>query len=150
MAGKKEKITLRIGGREFPLMLSTYEAIAIQEEIGCTIAQMRDDVFGVEHNLETDEYTFNIVRDKDKMQKLGKLIRICGNAGLEEDGQEPDLTDKWILRNLKPGMIVAYSAVMMAVVNDAMRTEISEKQAEESGPVDEVLAEENRKKEPGN
>ena len=42
------------------------------------------------------------------MTKLGKLIRIMGNAGLEEEGSAPDLTDKWILRHIKPGLVMAY------------------------------------------
>jgi len=146
---KKEPITLKIGGREIPMMLSVYEALAIQEDIGCTIGEMRDQVFGIEHDIETDEYRFTVAKDKEKIKKLASLIRICGNAGLEEAGQEPDLTDKWILRHMSVPMILAYAIVMTAVVNEAMKTEAAEKQAESGEPVDEVLAEENRKKEPG-
>lgn len=138
---------IKIGNREIPMALTTYELIAIQEEIGCTVGQLRDEVFGIEHNLETDEYKFTVVNDKEKLKKFGKLLRILGNAGLEEAGQEPDLTDKWILRNMKPGMIMAYVVVATAVINDAMKMETAQNQ--ESGPVDEVLEEENRKKEPG-
>ena len=150
---KKEKmpdvITLKIGGREIPLMLSVFEALAIEEEIGCTIGEMRDRVFGIEHDMETDEWRFTVAKDKEKVRKLATLIRICGNAGLEEAGQAADLTDKWILRNMKVPMIVPYAVVMTAVVNEAMKMEAAEKKAEDGGPVDEVLAEENRKKEPG-
>lgn len=138
---------IKIGNREIPMALTTYELIAIQEEIGCTVGQLRDEVFGIEHNLETDEYKFTVVNDKEKLKKFGTLLRILGNAGLEEAGQEPDLTDKWILRNMKPGMIMAYVVVATAVINDAMKMETAQNQ--ESGPVDEVLEEENRKKEPG-
>ena len=138
---------IKIGDREIPMALTTYELIAIQEEIGCTVGQLRDEVFGIEHNLETDEYKFTVANDKEKLKKFGTLLRILGNAGLEEAGQEPDLTDKWILRNMKPGMIMAYVVVATAVINDAMKMETAQNQ--ESGPVDEVLEEENRKKEPG-
>lgn len=136
---------IRIGGREIPMTLTTFELIAIQEEIGCTIGQLQDQVFGLEKNLETDEYKFNLAEDKERLKKFGKLIRILGNAGLEEAGQEPDLTDKWILRHMKPVMIMAYVIVITAVINEAMKME----SAQDDGPVDEVLAEENRKKEPG-
>lgn len=145
----KEKPALKIGGREIPLTLSVWESIAIQEEIGCTIGELREKVFGIEHNLETDEYTINMVKDKDKLRKMGILIRILGNAGLEEAGEAQDLTDKWVLRNIRPGMAVVYAMVLMAVINDAMQMESAERAAEEGGPVDEVLAEENQKKEPG-
>ena len=135
---------IMIGGRNIPLMLTTYELIAIQEEIGCTVGQLRDQVFGIEHNLETDEYSFSLATDKEKMRKFGALIRILGNAGLEEAGQEPDLTDKWILRHMKPAMIMPFVIILTEVVNDAMRMESGK---EETGPVDEGLEEENRKKE---
>ena len=141
-----EAITLKIGGREIPMAMTVFEMIAIQEEIGCTVGQLRDEVFGIDHDLETDEYKFNLISDKDKMKKFGTLMRILGNAGLEEAGQKPDLTDKWILRNMKPGMIMSYVIAMMAVVNDAMKTEVT---AKDDGPVDEGLEEENRKKEQG-
>ena len=136
-----------IGGRTIPMVMSTFEMIAIQDEIGCTVGQLRDEVFGIEQDMETDEYKFTIANDKEKIRKFGTLMRILGNAGLEEAGQEPDLTDKWILRRMKPGMVLPYVVAVAAVINEAMKMETTE-QAEE-GPVDEVLEEENRKKEPG-
>jgi hypothetical protein len=75
-------------------------------------------------------------------------VRILGNAGLEEAGQEADLTDKWVLRNMKPAMILPYVIVVLSVINDAMLMESAKE--EKTGPVDEVLEEQNRKKEPGN
>ena len=142
----EKEITMKIGGREIPLYMSVWETAQIQEEIGCTVGQLRDFVFGIQHDIETDEYRFDLIEDKDKMRRLGTLIRILGNAGLEEKGMEPDLTDKWILRHMKPGMLIAYAVVMTAVINQAMQTESGGKQ---DGPVDELLEEENRKKEPG-
>ena len=135
---------IKIGNREIPMALTTYELIAIQEEIGCTVGQLRDEVFGIEHNLETDEYKFTVVNDKEKLKKFGKLLRILGNAGLEEAGQEPDLTDKWILRHMRPAMIMPFVILLTEVVNDAMKMESGGTQ---TGPVDEALEEENRKKE---
>ena len=139
---------IRIGGREIPMTLTTFEMIAIQEEIGCTVGQLRDEVFGLKQNLETDEYTFDMVEDKDKLLRFGRLIKILGNAGLEEAGKEPDLNEKWVLRHMKPAMIVPYLIAISNVINDAMRMEYAEKNSG-SGPVDEVLEEENRKKDPG-
>ena len=135
---------IRIGNRTVPMLLSTYEMLAIQNEIGCTVAQLRERVFGIEHNLETDEYTCNIKGDPEKLRKFGILIRILGNAGLEEAGQKPDLTDKWVLRNIKPGMLIPYVIQLTDIINDAMAMESGKPQ---NGPVDEGLEEENRKKE---
>lgn len=135
---------IKIGERTVPVLLSTLEMAEIQEEIGCTVGQLRDEVFGLQVDLETDKVTFGIVEDGKKIKKFATLIRILGNAGLEEAGQEPDLTDKWILRHMKPGMIMAYVVGITAVINESMRIETGEKK---EGPVDEVLEEENRKKE---
>lgn len=137
---------IKIGGRTIPLTLTVFEMIAIQDEIGCTVAQLRDNVFGIEHDLETDEYRFTVADDREKIKKFGMLLRIMGNAGLEEAGQEPDLTDKWILRHIRPALLLPYVIAATAAINDAMKMETDEPG---SGPVDEVLAEENRKKEPG-
>ena len=141
---------IKIGGRTIPLLYTTYELIAIQEEIGCTGAQLRDEVFGIRLENEDDptSVVFDCVTHGDKTKKLGKLIRILGNAGLEDAGQEPDLTDKWVLRNIKPGMILVYALAAYTIVNDGNRIEQQDK--ENQGPVDEVLEEEMAKKQPGN
>ena len=98
---------IRIGKREIPLFYSTYEMIAIQKEIGCTAFQLRDEVFGIVQEDEDDPMSVKLgcVTDPEKTEKLGKLIMIMGNAGLEEKGETPDLTEKWILRNMKPQLI---------------------------------------------
>lgn len=135
---------IMIGGRTIPLLLTTWELIAIQEDVGCTVAQIRDRIFGIERDLETDEYSFHLLEDQEKMKRFGALIRILGNAGLEEAGQEPDLTDKWILRHMQPAMVVPFMMILTQVINDAMKIE---NQANTDGPVDEKLEEDNRKKE---
>ena len=141
-----------IGKRTIPLLLTTFELIEIQKEIGCTVAQLRDEVFGVYQDEENGpegkpKWHFSVATDGKKMEKLGKLIRITGNAGLEDAGQDPDLTDKWILRNIKPAMVLPIALVMMTVVNESMMIETAKKE-ENSGPVDVTIEEENRKKEP--
>ena len=134
-----------MGDRTIPMALTTFEMIAIQEEFGCTVGQLQDEVFGLEKNMETDEYTFLMLDDKDRLRKFGTLIRILGNAGLEEAGQNGDLTDKWVLRHMPPHMIAKYMVDVTRVMNEAMKQEAGKKNGD--GPVDEVLEEENRKKE---
>ena len=148
---ENEPKIIKIGGREIPLYYSTYETIAIQRDIGCTAFQLNEQVFGVEKIDEEEDASLEnvkltVVNDPDKMEKLGKLIRILGNAGLEENGQEPDLTDKWVLRNMKPAMLMLYAVVMMAVITEG---NIMEARDEKKGPVDEVLQEETAKKQQG-
>ena len=142
-----------IGGRTIPLHYSTYETIAIQSEIGCTAFQLKDEVFGVEKIDEDGDETLgniklDVAKDTVKMMKMGKLIRILGNAGLEESGQEPDLTDKWVLRHLKPALVLPMALILIAIINDAMMMEKAETDEKENGPVDVTIEDENRKKEP--
>ena len=116
-------------------------------------AQLRDEVFGAYQDEENGpegkpQWHFSVATDAAKMKKLGTLIRITGNAGLDDAGQDPDLTDKWILRNIKPAMVLPVAIVMMAVVNDAMMMETAKKD-ENSGKIDVTLQEINRKKEQG-
>lgn len=139
-------VTIKIGDREIPLAMSTYEMITIQEEVGCTVGEVWDKVFGMRKDVEKGETYFDIVSDKDRIRKFGILIKILGNAGLEEEGKAPDLTEKWILRKMKPAMITVYMITVGIVLNDAMKMEADK---EQEGPVDVILAEENRKKEPG-
>ena len=149
---KEEKLpTIKIGGREIPLFYSTYEMIQMQEDIGCTAYQLNDEVFGIHHEDDDDNspVRFEVLTDMLKTKKLGTLIRILGNAGLEEEGKDPDLTDKWVLRHLKPGMIMVYVIALIAVITEGNKFE-STTPEEEKGPVDEGLEEQNAKKQPGN
>lgn len=141
---------ITIGGRKIPLFYSSYEMIAIQKDIGCTAYELREQVFGVVESEDGDwkKTRLECVTDGEKTEKLGKLIRILGNAGLEENGEAGDLTDKWVLRNIKPAMIMIYAMALMTVIHDGNALEELAKEAEQ-GPVDEVLEEENAKKEPG-
>ena len=143
--------TIRIGGREIPLYYSSYEMIAFQDDIGCTAFQLNDVVFGIKRDDEDEDsrVRFGVLTDAEKLKKLGTLIRILGNAGLEQEGKEPDLTDKWVLRSIKPGMIMVYVIALVAVITEGNKIE-STKTEEEQGPVDEVLEEQNAKKQPGN
>ena len=151
MKEEKKMPTLTIGGREIPLFYSSLEMVDIQRDIGCTAFQLNDEVFGVHLEDEDDPSSvrFGVITDGDKLEKFGKLIRILGNAGLEEQGKDPDLTDKWVLRHMKPGMIMIYVIALVAVISDGNKVE-SITQKEEEGPVDEVLEEQNAKKQPGN
>jgi len=150
-----EMTTIKLRDREIPLYCSTLEMETIEEEIGCTLGQLRDEVFGLRlKDPEADpdkveNWIFGLYSEPEKKRKFGKLIRILGNAGLEENGAEPDLTDRWVLRGIKPGMLLIYALVVLSVTNEAQRSEVAAEEQEESGPVDELVEEENRKKAPG-
>ena len=139
--------TIKIGGREIPLFYSTMEMISIQDEIGCTAFELNDAVFGIKKDEEDEEsqVRFGVITDAEKTKKLGTLIRILGNAGLEEAGEQADLTNKKVMRAMKPSdMIEAINACMDAM-NEGMASEVPERKKE--GPVDVVLEEIEKKKE---
>ena len=140
---------IKIGGRVLPLSYTAFEMIEIQKQIGCTAFQLKDEVFGIRQEDEDDPQSIRIdvIKDPERLEKMGKLIAILANAGLEENGQEPDVTYKWVLRNMKPSLILSYAiATMSEIANGNMM----EAKAEENGPVDEGLEEQQAKKQQGN
>ena len=140
---------IKIGGRTVPLSYSTYELIAIQREIGCTGFELKDKVFGIRQEDEDDPRSIrlDVINDPDRMERLGKLIAILGNAGLEEQGKEPNLTEKWVLRNMKPALILGYAVAVMAEISNGNIME--SKEEEDEKPKDVVLEAEQAKKQPG-
>lgn len=132
-------ITLK--GREIPLLYTVYEMKQVQEEIA-PLSRAISLILG--RNPD----------DKEDMSKYGgaehlgaaaKLIRILGNAGLEEAGEAPDLTDKKVLRAIRPADMATMVNACMDAMQEGMASEIPEK--EETGPVDVTLEEINKKKE---
>ena len=148
---------ITIGGRTIPLLYTTMEMVCIQEAVGCTAFQLKDDVFGVRENDDDDpdviqgkkpKIEMDLIEHPDKIRKMCSLIRVLGNAGLEESGGKADLTDKWIMRNIKPSAIMSYAAQVIAeiVKGNTMETPALEPQ---TGSVDETLEEIQGKKQPG-
>lgn len=138
-----------IGGRTIPLLYTTCELVAIQKEIGCTGFQLKDEVFGLYLENEDDPKSirFKVATDAERTEKMCRLIRILGNAGLEENGETADLTDKWVMRNIRPSMILPYAVTVLAEVIEGNSMESP--QTEQKGPVDEGLEEEIAKKQQG-
>lgn len=132
-------ITLK--GREIPLMYTTWEMKQVQEELGpMNLAIAR--VLGRNPEDETDTSRYG---GAEHIGAVATLIRILGNAGLEEAGEAADLTEKKVLRALKPAELVAAINACMDAMNEGMASEIPEKKKE--GPVDVTLEEINKKKE---
>ena len=132
------KINLK--GREVPLLYTTYEMKTIQEEIA-PLGKALKLVLG--RNPEDDE-DMSLYGGAEHLGYAAKLIRILGNAGLEEAGEVPDLTEKAILRALKPSQMMDAISTCMDAMGEGMASEIPDK--EEDGPVD-VTLEDMKKKE---
>ena len=132
-------ITLK--GREIPLLYTTYEMKTIQEEIA-PLSRAISLVLGRNPDDKEDMSRYG---SAEHLGAAAKLIRILGNAGLEEAGEAPDLSDKKVLRALKPAEMVTAVNACMDAINEGMTSEIPPK--EEEGPVDVTLEEMKKKKE---
>ena len=127
-------------GKEIPLRYSTLEMLDIQEDVGQIDAAIKT-LNGL--NPDDDKDLSKIV-GKDQLKALGSFLRIMGNAGLRERGEEANMKNREILSWIQPWEIyIAVNAVMDEIAV-GMRSEIPDK--EEEGPVD-VTLEEIKKKE---
>ncbi|MBR2854499.1 MAG: hypothetical protein IKE81_09265 [Clostridia bacterium] len=133
--------TIKIKGRNVPLLYTVYEMKAIQEEIG-PLAEAINLVLGRNPEDEKDRSKY---LSREHLEAATKLIRILGNAGLEEAGEAPNLTDKMIARAIRPVELPIMISACMDAMNAGMMSEIPEKK--QDGPVDVVLEEIEKKKE---
>ena len=132
------EITLK--GRKVPLLYTTYEMKAIQEEIG-PLGKVPYMIFGMDPDNREDTSRYG---SAEQLEAIASLIRILGNAGLEEAGEAPDLTNKKIMRSLKPKELMDTVQICVEAMNESMESEYPEKKPE--GPVDVTLEEINKKK----
>ena len=134
-------ITLK--GREIPLLLTSEELKDIQQEIA-PLDQVLPLILGRNPDDENDAGRY---LSPEQIRAVSAMIRILGNAGLEEAGENPDLTDKKIARAVRPAELPTMVNACMAAWNEGMASEIPPK--EEEGPVDVTLEEMKKKDEKG-
>lgn len=133
--------SIRIKGREIPLIYTVYEMKQLQEEIA-PLNETINLVLGRNPEDETDKSRY---LSKEHINAVVKSIRIMGNAGLEEAGEEADMTDKKVARAIRPAEMPMMVNAVMEAMNAGMASEIPKKQ--QDGPVDVVLEEIEKKKE---
>ena len=127
--------TITLKGREIPLLYTVYEMKTIQEEI-CPLGDFSYAILGANKDDPADRSGFG---GPDHLMAVAKLIRVLGNAGREEAGEMPDLTDKKVLRAMRPGQIMDAVNACMDAMNEGMASEIPEQEIDET--VDVVLEE---------
>ena len=76
-------VTLTLGKREIPLLYTTYEMLTIQTDIAPLSKAIRM-VLGRNPDDDSDMSRFG---SAEHLDAAAKLIRILGNAGLEEAGE---------------------------------------------------------------
>lgn len=136
-------VTINLKGREIPLLLTTEEMKTIQEEIA-PLEEVVARVLGRDPENPEDRKGF---LGPEHLKAATKMIRIMGNAGLEENGEEPDLTDKKVARAIRPAELPKMVNECIAAWNEGMASEIPAR-PKEAGPVDVVLEEIEKKKDP--
>ena len=134
-------MTITLKGREIPLLYTTYEMKTIQQDI-CPVGEFLHRLYG--RKPDDPKNKASLYLSPEHLDAVIKAVRILGNAGLEEAGQAPDLTDKWVGRALKPPTLPEIMNACMTAINEGMESEIPED--EETRPVD-VTLEEMKKKE---
>ena len=134
-------ITLK--GREIPLLYTVYEMKQVQEEI-CPLGELSYAAFGRNKEDKDDTSKYGA---PEHLNALAKLVKILGNAALEEAGEAPDLTEKKILRMMRIDEIAQVENACVDAMNEGMASEIPTKKEEGQGPVDVTLEEIEKKKE---
>lgn len=135
-------ITLK--GRKIPLLYTTYEMKQIQEEVA-PFTKAVAMLLGRNPEDEDDTSRFG---GAEHLDTIAKMLRILGNAGLEEAGENPDLTEKKILRALRPSEIGETVNALTNAMQEGMASEIPE--TEQTGPVDVTLEEIKKNEAPEN
>ena len=127
-----ENIRLNIGGRDIPLRFKMNQFAQIEEEIGY-LGEVKD----------------MILNGKKRIRNCVGVIRIMGNAGLKAEGQEPDLTDDWLMENMDPHALAAYQAGILACMMKENESE-AKREEDDNKERDVVLEEIQAKKAPVN
>lgn len=133
-------ITIHLKGREIPLLYTVMEMKTIQEDI-CPLGDLSYRILGVNRDDPEDRNGFG---GPEHLDAVAKLIRILGNAGLEEAGENPDLTEKKILRALKPTEISGMVNACAEALNEGLTSEIP---PQDDGEPKDVVLEDMKKKE---
>ena len=128
-------------GREIPLLYTVFEMKAVQEEIG-PLSKAVKMIMG---NNPDDIDDVSFAGSARHIDAIAKMVKILGNAGLEEAGEAPELTEKKIMRSMRPNDFASAVNACVNAMNEGMVSEIPAEKPE--GPVDVTLEEMNKKKE---
>ena len=132
--------TITLKGREIPLVYTVLEMKTIQEEV----APLGKLIYTLSGRNPDDEKDTSLYAGPEHIGAVASVVRILGNAGLEEAGEEPDLTDRWVMRAIRPAELTRVLNAVMKALNDGMASEIPPRQSDE--PVDVTLEKMNKKK----
>ena len=127
-----DNITLKIGERTIPLRFRMNQFIEIEEQIG-NLSEVRD----------------MILKGRNRLRNIIRMIEILGNAVLKAAGEEADLTQEWLTENLDPHALMAYQLGVVACLSKESESEAAKEESEQKER-DLVLEEIEQKKDPVN
>ena len=107
-------VTITLKGREIPLLYTTLEMKQVQEAIA-PLGRLFSLVLGRNPDDEKDRSLF---ASPAHLEAAAKMIRILGNAGLEEAGEAGDLTDKKVMRAIRPNDLAGMVNACIEAVNE--------------------------------
>ena len=136
-------VTFKLKGREIPLIYTVCEMKQVQEEI----APLGDFQYVLTGRNKDNPDDTSQYAGPEHLAAVAKLVRILGNAGLEESGENPDLTDRKVMRAMRPMQVADAVSACMDAINEGMASEIPDKEPENGEPVDVTLEEMRTKKE---
>lgn len=124
-----KRVSVRIGGREIPLLYSTRAQIAIDDALEMDFDSLRQELNQ---------------RRKPNMKVVAVALRIMGNEGLRRAGETPDLTDDWVIDHIIPKDAFAYRVAELTALMKGWYMESDNSDEED---VDVTLIEIRKKKE---
>lgn len=135
-------ITLK--GRDIPLIFTSLELKEILAQIG-KLDETMAAVMGTNPEDKNDTSRYGSL---EHLNALAKAIVIMGNAGLEESGVKGDLTEKAVLRAIKPRELLNASLAVFNTMTDGIASEIEDEEEETEGRTDIGLEEIEKKDAP--
>ena len=127
-----ENISIKIGDRTIPLRFRMNQFIEIEENVG-NLGEVRE----------------MILKGKNRLRNIIKVIQILGNAGLKHAGEADDLTIEWLTENMDPHALMGYQLAVIACLSKESASQAS-KEETENKERDLVLEEIEAKKDPVN
>lgn len=121
-------ITVSIGGRELKLVYNMRVQALIEDEL----------------ELDFTEFNEKLTKSKRCTRLVISAMRIMANEGLRQDGQEPDVTDEWLMDHMQPVYTQTYRVAAIGAVAKGWFMETDNSYNEEQ---DETLIELRKKNE---
>ena len=91
-----------ISDREIPLRYDLRVQIQVEDELDMDFYGLQDKLIGEDKKIAT--------------KTILSALRIMGNAGLRSSGQAPDLTEGWLLENVRLRHLQKYATALMGAM----------------------------------